>query len=34
MCAEEGRSAFENRHILQDAIIRNFEVIGEAKRDE
>lgn len=29
-CAEEGREAFEDAHVLQDAIIRNFEVIGEA----
>lgn len=29
-CAEEGREAFEDTHMLQDAIIRNFEVIGEA----
>ena len=29
-CAEEGRSTFEDSHMLQDAIIRNFEVIGEA----
>jgi len=26
--AEEGRAAFEESHVLQDAIIRNFEVIG------
>jgi uncharacterized protein with HEPN domain len=31
-CAEEGREAFEDAHVLQDAIIRNFEVIGEAGR--
>ena len=29
-CAEEGRGAFEASFVLQDAIIRNFEVIGEA----
>ncbi|MCS4056783.1 HepT-like ribonuclease domain-containing protein [Salinibacter ruber] len=29
-CAEEGQSAFEKSHVLQDAVIRNFEVIGEA----
>lgn len=29
-CAQEGRDAFESSHVLQDAIIRNFEVIGEA----
>lgn len=29
-CAREGREAFEASHVLQDAIIRNFEVIGEA----
>jgi uncharacterized protein with HEPN domain len=29
-CAQEGREAFESSHILQDAIIRNFEIIGEA----
>jgi uncharacterized protein with HEPN domain len=29
-CAEEGRAAFEASHVLQDAVIRNFEVIGEA----
>lgn len=29
-CAQEGREAFESSHILQDAIVRNFEVIGEA----
>lgn len=29
-CAQEGRDVFESSHILQDAIIRNFEVIGEA----
>lgn len=29
-CASEGRDAFEASHVLQDAIIRNFEVIGEA----
>lgn len=28
--AENGRDAFESSCILQDAIIRNFEVIGEA----
>jgi uncharacterized protein with HEPN domain len=28
--AEHGREAFEDSHVLQDAIIRNFEVIGEA----
>jgi uncharacterized protein with HEPN domain len=28
--AEEGREAFDESHVLQDAIIRNFEVIGEA----
>ena len=28
--AEKGREAFETSYILQDAIIRNFEVIGEA----
>lgn len=28
--AEEGREAFDNSYVLQDAIIRNFEVIGEA----
>ena len=27
-CAEEGRAAFKESHVLQDAIIRNFEVIG------
>ena len=29
-CAEEGRAAFEESFVLQDAITRNFEVIGEA----
>jgi uncharacterized protein with HEPN domain len=29
-CAEEGRTAFDESYVLQDAIIRNFEVIGEA----
>ena len=29
-CAEDGQAAFEDSHVLQDAIIRNFEVIGEA----
>jgi uncharacterized protein with HEPN domain len=29
-CAEEGQAAFEESFVLQDAIIRNFEVIGEA----
>lgn len=29
-CAEEGREAYMQSHVLQDAIIRNFEVIGEA----
>jgi uncharacterized protein with HEPN domain len=29
-CAEEGRAAFNDSFVLQDAIIRNFEVIGEA----
>lgn len=29
-CAQEGKEAFESSHILQDAIVRNFEVIGEA----
>ena len=29
-CADEGRPAFNDSHVLQDAIIRNFEVIGEA----
>lgn len=28
--AENGREAFGSSHVLQDAIIRNFEVIGEA----
>lgn len=28
--APEGRDAFESSHVLQNAIIRNFEVIGEA----
>lgn len=28
--AEEGREAFDASYVLQDAIIRNFEVIGEA----
>jgi uncharacterized protein with HEPN domain len=28
--AQDGRSAFKSSHVLQDAIIRNFEVIGEA----
>lgn len=28
----EGRSAFMSSHILQDAVIRNFEVIGEAAK--
>ncbi len=28
----EGRSAFMRSHILQDAVIRNFEVIGEAAK--
>ena len=28
--AQEGRQVFESSHVLQDAIIRNFEVIGEA----
>ena len=28
--AQNGRDAFESSHVLQDAIIRNFEVIGEA----
>ena len=27
---QNGREAFESSHILQDAVIRNFEVIGEA----
>jgi len=29
-CTQEGREAYEASHVLQDAIIRNFEVIGEA----
>jgi uncharacterized protein with HEPN domain len=29
-CAEEGRTAFDESYVLQDAIIRNFEVIEEA----
>lgn len=29
-CAREGREAFDASPILQDAVIRNFEVIGEA----
>ena len=29
-CAEEGRAAFYDSFVLQDAIIRNFEVIGKA----
>jgi uncharacterized protein with HEPN domain len=29
-CAQEGRDAFNASPILQDAVIRNFEVIGEA----
>ena len=28
--AQNGRDAFESSHVLQDAIIRNFEGIGEA----
>lgn len=28
--AAKGRVAFDASHILQDAVIRNFEVIGEA----
>lgn len=28
----DGRSAFMRSHILQDAMIRNFEVIGEASK--
>ena len=28
--ATEGRTAFDASHVLQDAVIRNFEVIGEA----
>jgi len=28
--AQEGRSAFDESHVLQDAVIRNLEVIGEA----
>ena len=28
--AEGGREVFESSHVVQDAIIRNFEVIGEA----
>lgn len=28
----KGRSAFMSSHILQDAVIRNFEVIGEAAK--
>lgn len=28
----EGRVAFMSSHILQDAVIRNFEVIGEAAK--
>jgi uncharacterized protein with HEPN domain len=30
--ATKGRTAFEQSHILQDAVIRNFEVIGEAAK--
>jgi len=29
-CAREGHEAFEASHVLQDAVIRNVEVIGEA----
>ena len=29
-CAREGREAFEESHVLQDAVMRNVEVIGEA----
>lgn len=29
-CAREGRGAFFESHVLQDAVMRNFEVIGEA----
>ncbi|MCS3783598.1 HepT-like ribonuclease domain-containing protein [Salinibacter ruber] len=29
-CAQEGREAFSASPILQDAVMRNFEVIGEA----
>lgn len=29
-CAQRGREAFMQSHILQDAVIRSFEVIGEA----
>lgn len=29
-CAQKGKEAFESSHVLQDAVIRNFEVIGEA----
>ena len=28
----EGRSAFERSEMMQDAVIRNFEVIGEATK--
>lgn len=28
----QGRGSFETSHIIQDAIIRNFEVIGEAAK--
>jgi uncharacterized protein with HEPN domain len=28
--AEKGRGAFNESHVIQDAVIRNFEVIGEA----
>jgi uncharacterized protein with HEPN domain len=27
---QEGREAFESSHIVQDAVIRKFEVMGEA----
>lgn len=30
--ARNGRDAFDSSHVLQDAIIRNFEVIGEAAK--
>ena len=30
--AVQGREAFLSSHILQDAVIRNFEVIGEATK--
>ena len=30
---EKGRDEFLNKHLIQDAVIRNLEIIGEATKN-